>query len=179
MSAALRIILCGQSPLIANPVKAGLLPEYESEILPVSSQHMTYVLILVAIHVILGSPAGVKDLPLLLSGQTPPATDEPNLGTRDYSKKADAIITGGGYDDENFSVMKNACAGLPGKGGIPWLRPDMSVPVPPLGSVNLSHHNHSFMDYSYFEICYSYRTHAKILNANESPKASVWEGNGG
>lgn len=61
--------------------------------------------------------------------------DEPNVGTGNYSKKADAIITGGAYDDEKFNEMRNACAELPENGGVPWLRPNMSTPTPPIGSV--------------------------------------------
>ncbi|KFY43695.1 hypothetical protein V495_03827 [Pseudogymnoascus sp. VKM F-4514 (FW-929)] len=115
MSAPLRVIVCGQTAQIANGVKAGLLPEYET------------------IHVVFSAAAGAKDIPPLLSGQTPPATDEPNVGTGDYSKKADAIITGGAYDDEKFNEMRNACAELPGFGGVAWLRPNMSTPTPPIG----------------------------------------------
>ncbi|KFY09021.1 hypothetical protein V492_05695 [Pseudogymnoascus sp. VKM F-4246] len=115
MSAALRVIVCGQTAQIANAVKAGLLPEYET------------------IHVVFSAAAGARDIPPILSGQTPPATDEPNVGTGDYSKKADAVIVGGAYDDEKLNEMRNACADLPGNGGVVWLRPNMSTPTPPLG----------------------------------------------
>ncbi|KFZ09542.1 hypothetical protein V502_08685 [Pseudogymnoascus sp. VKM F-4520 (FW-2644)] len=115
MTAQLRVIVCGQTAQIANGVKAGLLPEYET------------------IHVVFSAAAGAKDIPLLLSGQTPPVADEPNVGTGNFSKKADAIITGGAYDDEKFNKMRDACAELPGNGGIPWLRPNMSTPTPPIG----------------------------------------------
>ncbi|OBT70348.1 hypothetical protein VE03_00320 [Pseudogymnoascus sp. 23342-1-I1] len=115
MAAQLRVILCGQTVQIANGVKAGLLPEYET------------------IHVVFSAATGAKDIPLLLSGQTPLVAEEPNAGTGNYSQKADAIITGGAYDDEKFHEMRSACAELPGNGGVPWLRPNMSTPTPPLG----------------------------------------------
>lgn len=64
-------------------------------------------------------------------------TGEPNVGTGDYSKKADAVIVGGVYDDGQFNEMRNACAKLPGNGGAAWLRLNMSTPTPPMGSVIL------------------------------------------
>jgi hypothetical protein len=82
------------------------------------------------IHVILTPEAGVSDIPLLLEGKTPPSSDPGDLGTRDYSQRAAAVVTGGGYDDAAFQIMRDACKG---KSNIPWLRPDLSVPTPPLG----------------------------------------------
>lgn len=93
------------------------------------------VLTFAAIHVVFSAAAGAKEIPHLLSGQTPPVADEPNVGTGNYSQKADAIITGGAYDDGKFHEMRSACAELPGNGGVPWLRPNMSTPTPPLGLV--------------------------------------------
>ncbi|OBT72656.1 hypothetical protein VF21_08575 [Pseudogymnoascus sp. 05NY08] len=115
MSAAIRVVVCGQSAQIAKAVKAGLLPECET------------------IHVVFSAAAGAKDIPTILSGQAPPATDETNVGTGNYTRKADAIIVGGAYGDEQFNEMRNSCAELPGNGGVAWLRLNMSTPTPPLG----------------------------------------------
>jgi hypothetical protein len=85
-------------------------------------------LTLQVIHVILSAEAGAAEIPLLLAGQSLPASD--NVGTQNYSKKPVAVVTGGGYYDERFKLMKDACEG---KGGVSWLRPDMGYPMPPLG----------------------------------------------
>lgn len=137
MSAALRVVVCGQSAQIAKGVKAGLLPECESETDTPSFPHIRPILIFPAIHVVFSAAAGAKDIPAILSGQAPPVTDEPNVGTGNYSRKADAIILGGAYGDEQFNEMRNSCAELPGNGGAVWLRLNMSTPTPPLGSVIL------------------------------------------
>lgn len=137
MSAALRVVVCGQSAQIAKGVKAGLLPECESETDTPSFPHSRPILIFPAIHVVFSAAAGAKDIPAILSGRAPPATDEPNVGTGNYSRKTDAIIVGGVYGDEQFNEMRNSCAELPGNGGAAWLRLNMSTPTPPLGSVIL------------------------------------------
>lgn len=77
---------------------------------------------------ILSPEAGAAEIPLLLEGKSLPASD--NVGSRNYSKKPVAVITGGGYDDTKFKLMKDACEG---KGSVSWLRPDMGYPMPPLG----------------------------------------------
>ncbi|KAE9371721.1 hypothetical protein N431DRAFT_484199 [Stipitochalara longipes BDJ] len=110
MSEPIPIVLCGASPQIATGVKNGLLPEIE------------------VIHVILSAEAGAAEIPLLLEGQSLPPSE--NVGSQNYSKKPVAIITGGGYDDARFKLMKDACEG---KGSVSWLRPDMGYPMPPLG----------------------------------------------
>lgn len=80
------------------------------------------------IHVILSAEAGATEIPLLLEGQSLPASK--NVGSQNYSKKPVAVVTGGGYDDAKFKSMKDACVG---KGSVSWLRPDMEYPMPPLG----------------------------------------------
>lgn len=39
-------------------------------------------------------------------------------------------MTGGGYNDDDVKVMREACEG---KRGVVWLRPDMQKERPPLG----------------------------------------------
>jgi len=114
MSSPIPIILCGKSPEIAKGVKAALLPEYE------------------AIHVILASDAGVAEIPSVLRGQAPPSNEE-NVGSRNYSAPPKAVVCGAGYDDEQLAQMRSAVE-KEGKVQVPWLRPDSSVPTPPLGS---------------------------------------------
>ncbi len=44
------------------------------------------------------------------------------------------MVLGGGYGDEVVEELRAACKSVVGGGkGVPWLRPDMSVPTPPLG----------------------------------------------
>ena len=68
-------------------------------------------------------------LPALLRGQDPSPGAETVIGTRDYSKPARVIITGGAYDGDKISMMRNACKGSQ----VPWLRNDKSKPAPPVG----------------------------------------------
>jgi hypothetical protein len=78
--------------------------------------------------VILSAEAGAAEIPILLEGKSLPASD--NVGSQNYSKKPVAVVTGGGYDDARFKLMKDACEG---KRSVSWLRPDMGYAMPPLG----------------------------------------------
>ena len=84
----------------------------------------------VAIHIILTPAAGISEIPAILRGEAPPLGESENIGTRDYSKKPIAVVAGGGYDDAAISQMREACAGVL---SVPWLRPDITKPAPPLG----------------------------------------------
>lgn len=72
---------------------------------------------------------GKQQIPAILRGETPPSSDS-ELGSKDYSQKPVAVILGGGYDDAGIKVMMEASAQIH---PIPWLRPDLSIPAPPLG----------------------------------------------
>jgi hypothetical protein len=78
--------------------------------------------------VILSPEAGAAEIPRLLEGK--PLVAGENVGSQNYSKKPAAIVTGAGYDDAKFKLMKDACEG---KGGVSWLRPEMDYQMPPLG----------------------------------------------
>lgn len=82
------------------------------------------------IHNVTSSASGVIEIPFVLKGQAPPAGDEPNRGTQNYSKPAVAIFTGAVYGDAEIEEMREACQG---SSTVPWLRMDMSTPRPPLG----------------------------------------------
>lgn len=120
------VVLCGASAQIATGVKNGLLPEIEGLLLYAPYQSAT--LTSIVIHVILSAETGAAEIPSLLDGQTLPASE--NVGSQNYSKKPVAVVTGGGYDDAKFKLMKDACDG---KSSVSWLRPDMEYPMPPLG----------------------------------------------
>ncbi|KAK9321570.1 hypothetical protein V1517DRAFT_326022 [Lipomyces orientalis] len=110
MTVPLPVIVCGKSTTIANSVITALKPEYE------------------VIHVILSPAQGVAQIPGLLLGKNPGELD--NIGTRNYSQKAIALVTGAGYDDDAIAEMRGAAKGTT---SVPWLRPDMNRPAPPLG----------------------------------------------
>ena len=136
MSNPIPVIICGRSPAVAAAVQASLLPGYEGALkflnrtLPLQTQvHLTLGLFAV-IHIILSVSAGISEIPALLRGQHPPASDSgENLGTRNYSKLPAAVVTGGGYDDGMVKGMRDACRG---ERNVPWLRPDMNA-LPPHG----------------------------------------------
>ncbi|XXG99231.1 hypothetical protein Hte_005568 [Hypoxylon texense] len=105
------VILCGKTEGIGRGVIASLKPEYD------------------VIHFILTPEAGVAQIPAILKGEQAPASDS-TLGSKDYSKPPVAVILGAGYDDADTEVMMKASAGIK---PIPWLRPDLTKPAPPLG----------------------------------------------
>jgi hypothetical protein len=74
--------------------------------------------------------AGTIEIPVLLRGEVPVPTETETLGSRDYSKRATAVIAGAGYDDAAVKEMREACQGA---SSVPWLRPDLTKPVPPVG----------------------------------------------
>ncbi|KAF2680718.1 hypothetical protein K458DRAFT_373259 [Lentithecium fluviatile CBS 122367] len=107
----LPVILCGRNPNIAQIVRKHMLPEY------------------VVTHIILILTSGVADIPLLLQGRTPP-NHTTNLGSQNYNAPTVTVVTGGGFDDEDFALMKNACKTTEGIRHVPWLRPDLEKPRP-------------------------------------------------
>ncbi len=82
------------------------------------------------IHVILTLSAGISEIPPILSGSPPSPNTNDNIGSQNYAKTPQAIVTGAGYDEEAVEKMREACNG---SSNVPWLRPDTSIPTPPLG----------------------------------------------
>lgn len=71
-------------------------------------------------------------MPLVLQGITPGTTTS-NVGSGNVVNGAKAVVLGGGYDDDNYQVMREAVekARLP---RVPvWLRCDLNIPAPPPG----------------------------------------------
>jgi hypothetical protein len=130
MSDPVPIILCGGSPVIAAGVKASLHPECEGKLEASLSSLQHSDQIIIVIHVILSTAAGVSEIPVILEGATPPASEPENVGTKNYSKKPIAVVTGAGYEDEDIEKLQEACKG---KRSVSWLRPDTTIPAPPLG----------------------------------------------
>ncbi|KAJ5151889.1 hypothetical protein N7492_010184 [Penicillium capsulatum] len=110
MARPIATILCGRTEKIGAAVIAALKPEFE------------------VIHFIMTPEAGQVQIPVLLRGEAAPSASE--LGTRDYGRKVEAIILGGGYDDEAIQQLRTAAGSL---STVPWLRADTTKPTPPLG----------------------------------------------
>ncbi|KAK9775321.1 hypothetical protein SCAR479_07997 [Seiridium cardinale] len=107
------VILCGKTEAIGTSVIADLKPEYE------------------VIHFILTPAGGAAQIPAILKGEQSVPTDS-ELGSKDYSRSPICVILGGGYDDASIELMM-AAAKDQGARSVPWLRPDLSKPAPPLG----------------------------------------------
>lgn len=105
------VILCGKTEEIGRGVVASLKPEYD------------------VIHFIMTPDAGIAQIPAILKGEQVPASGS-TLGSKDYSEPPIAIVLGAGYDDADAEVMMRASAGIR---PMPWLRPDLTKPAPPLG----------------------------------------------
>ena len=80
------------------------------------------------IHLILTPDAGCAQIPAILRGESAPSDSE--LGSKNYSKPPIAVLLGAGYDEAATEQMMKAAAGAK---PVPWLRPDMEKPAPPLG----------------------------------------------
>ncbi|PYI10293.1 hypothetical protein BO78DRAFT_404402 [Aspergillus sclerotiicarbonarius CBS 121057] len=111
MAEPLPVILCGKTEKIGETVIATLKPEFE------------------VIHFVMTPESGAVQIPALLRGETDVPFDS-ELGSKDYSRGIAAIILGGGYEDAGIYLMREAAKGIK---SVPWLRPDLSKPAPPLG----------------------------------------------
>lgn len=73
--------------------------------------------------------SGTEQIPAIFRGETPRSSDS-ELGSKDYSQKPIAVILGGAFGDVDTQLMMEASKGIH---PVPWLRPDSSIPAPPLG----------------------------------------------
>lgn len=92
---------------------------------------LTFMLTLpdLVIHFVPTPEAGVAQIPAIFHGEQSPPSDS-QVGSKDYSEKPVAVFLGGGYTDADAEVMMKAAEGIH---PVPWLRPDLSKPAPPLG----------------------------------------------
>ncbi|KAM3464365.1 hypothetical protein NHJ6243_002421 [Beauveria neobassiana] len=111
---AIPVIVCGRRETIGESVADGLKPEYE------------------LVHFVKTPEAGVKDLPLVLKGSAP-ETAASSVGTGNIADGAKAVILGGGYDDNDYEVMRKAVDATTLERRPVWLRNDLSVAMPPPG----------------------------------------------
>jgi hypothetical protein len=116
------IIVIGRNPRIAIKVREGVMPEYDGMSASLlSSLHYTSPYTLSVVHIITTVEQGLNDLPLLLSNpsQTPMNVDN-NLGSKNHGSRPLAVAAGGGFNDEMFNKMKDACKDV--EQGIVWVR---------------------------------------------------------
>lgn len=81
------------------------------------------------IHVCLSAASASAEIPLVLTGEVPPENPD-NVGSKNYSQPPQAVVFGGGYEDEEFDAVRKA---VEGKSNVPFLKFDTSKPTPPLG----------------------------------------------
>lgn len=135
------VVLCGRLEKVGSVVIAGLSPEYEG--IYISTAHLspsrlrdhhmhcavsavletTLLMDSEVVHFITSVENGMANLPSIMSG-SPPRSAESTLGSKNYSQPPEAIILGGGYDDEAVEKLRMAVAGTQGTRKVPWLRPD-------------------------------------------------------
>jgi len=130
MSDPIPVVVCGKQAVIATSVKTSLQPEYEGAAVTAYTVPNLLQLTSTVIHVALTPSVGASEIPVLLQGGTPSPIDTENVGTKNYSKPPAAVIIGAGYDDTDFAELREGCKG---KSNVPWLRIDMSKPMPPPG----------------------------------------------
>ena len=73
--------------------------------------------------------AGKHQIPALLRGEDP-GSASPNIGSKNYERTPVAVLLGAAFDDQGIEELREAAKGTK---NVPWLRPDTSRPMPPLG----------------------------------------------
>lgn len=127
------VILCGKTEPIGKTVIETLKPECDGKFYlqytdpGISIDILTYTH--PVIHFVMTPHSGTTQIPAILKGEKSISADS-ELGSKDYTKPPVAVIFGGGYTDADIELMFNASAGIR---PIPWLRPDLTKPAPPLG----------------------------------------------
>ncbi|PYH81347.1 hypothetical protein BO82DRAFT_432687 [Aspergillus uvarum CBS 121591] len=107
MTTAIPVILCGAKREVAALVRAHMLPEYD---------------VVYAGH---NLPAAEQEVPLILAGKAPPASAlHTQVGPNDFTIAPRAVITGGGYSEDRFQTLYQACANASGVLSVPFFRTD-------------------------------------------------------
>lgn len=83
------------------------------------------------IHFVMNPASGCAQIPAILAGQSAPSDSV--LGTKNYVTVPAAVVLGGGYDDIGIEQMMEAASQNSAAKAVPWLRPDLTIPAPPLG----------------------------------------------
>jgi hypothetical protein len=83
------------------------------------------------VNFVMTPTAGCVQIPAILAGQTAPS--DSRLGTKNYGTVPAAVVLGGGYNDSGIEEMMKAASQNGAAKAVPWLRPDLTIPTPPLG----------------------------------------------
>lgn len=78
------------------------------------------------IHFITSPEAARTDLPLLLAGTRPSRPSDDDIGSQDYSRKPEVVLSGLGYYNEIIDELRAICQRSPQGPGIPWIRGGLS-----------------------------------------------------
>lgn len=70
------------------------------------------------IHHLTDMEALATELPLLLSGRKPTQPSSGNVGSKDYSRPAEAVVTGGAITISMVEDLRNKCQGTL---EVPWM----------------------------------------------------------
>lgn len=129
MDGPLPVVLCGKTEQIGAGVIAHLKPEFEGSQPFLKPLHPLHPADRAVTHFVLTADGGKAQIPAILRGDKDVPTDS-SLGSRNFEKTPVAILLGAGYDDEAVENMREAAKGTK---NVPWLRPDVTKPAPPLG----------------------------------------------
>ena len=139
------VVLIGLSTAIGKPVSEAMLPEVEGKIqFEFRPCRSTKTLAnLPVIHFIQSVEAALAELPHLLAGRDPQSSNDNDVGSRDYSRPARAVILGRGYSPADVELMRGACEGV-NKGPVAWVvgdpakAPAPGAPPPPPGYAKIA-----------------------------------------
>ncbi|CAG8240558.1 unnamed protein product [Penicillium olsonii] len=108
----LPIVICALDDQIGKPVSELLQPEYE------------------VIHFIQSLEAAQSEIPHILAGRDPQSRHTNNVGTKDYTRPARAVIFGRGFDLEDIEALREKVAGA-SPDPVVWIAGDPSRKPPP------------------------------------------------
>ncbi|KAF4544361.1 Programmed cell death 6-interacting protein isoform x1 [Lasiodiplodia theobromae] len=123
MATPIPIIVCGATQAVAVQVKSNMLPEFD------------------VVYAGFDLPATLTEVPQILSNRTSPppsSTLHTQLGSNDFTTNGfpRAVVAGGGYTDEAFNKLFQACVQACGGGGsdedakllpVPFFRVDNGI----------------------------------------------------
>ncbi|OJD29687.1 programmed cell death 6-interacting protein isoform x1 [Diplodia corticola] len=124
MSVPVPIIVCGAKQQLATMVRSNMLPEFN------------------VIYAGFDLAASAKEVPQILSGSPPPSASlHTQVGSNDFQLAPRAVVTGGGYSDEAFQTLFQACVGACGSESalpVPFFRVDNAI----TSRLKNDYHNH-------------------------------------
>ena len=124
------VILCGKTEAIGAVVIEKLKPELEGTI---ARRHMSRISFLLTSYLVVqfiqSVETGKQQIPALLRGEDPGSSGS-TRGSQNYEKTPVAVLLGAAFDNQGIQELRDAARGTK---DVPWLRPDTTKPMPPLG----------------------------------------------